>query len=179
MRSSKVLGWLYPLALVLPLLLAACGGSSGGGNNPPNFSLQLNPATLPLQPGQSGTTQLTLTPQNGFTGQVRLGVSGAPHGVQVSFERNPWNITGPNPQSQTVTVAVGPSVSPGNYTLTLSATSGSPTRPATLQLTVQAGGGSAGQSWWVVQTGETLNEVAYGNGLFVAVGDGSTILTSP
>lgn len=76
-------------------------------------------------------------------------------------------------------MAVGPSVSPGNYTLTLSATSGSPTRPATLQLTVQAGGGSAGQSWRVVQTGETLNEVAYGNGLFVAVGDGSTILTSP
>uniref|UniRef100_UPI001F07DC84 COG1470 family protein n=1 Tax=Thermus caldifontis TaxID=1930763 RepID=UPI001F07DC84 len=144
----------------------------------PDFTLSLNPTSLTVQQGGSGTTTLTLTPQNGFTGQVSLSVNGALPGMGVSWQENPWSITGPNPQSQVVTVSADATVSPGDYTLTVTATGGSVTRTATLQVTVQ-GGGSAGQSWRVVQTYPPLNEVTYGNGLFVAVGDGGAILTSP
>lgn len=101
---------------------------------PPDFNISLNPTSLSVQQGGSGSTTLTLTPQNGFQGQVNLSVSGAPPGVQIGFQHNPWNISGT--QTQAVTVSVGTSASPGNYTLTLTATGGTVTKTANLNLTI-------------------------------------------
>jgi hypothetical protein len=47
-------------------------------NAPPSFTLSLNPTSLTVQQGGSGTTQLTITPQNGFTGTISLSLAGAP-----------------------------------------------------------------------------------------------------
>jgi hypothetical protein len=64
--------------------VSAPGGGGGGGGGPPDFTISLNPASLNIQQGASGTTQLTITPQNGFTGTVNLSLVGAPSGVTLS-----------------------------------------------------------------------------------------------
>jgi len=80
---------LYGAGLLVALLLAlaACGtsgggsgggggggdgGGGGGGGGSPDFTISLSPDSLTVQQGLSGTTQLTITPQGGFTGTVSL-----------------------------------------------------------------------------------------------------------
>jgi hypothetical protein len=172
---------LYGAGLLAALLLtlAAHGSSS------PDFTISLNPASLSIQQGGSSTTTLTITPQNGFTGTVNLSLVGAPSGVTLSPTR--VSVTGSSPVFQDLTVSVAASVAPNTYNLQLRATSGSLTKTAGLSLTVTAsggggggGGGGAGTTW-TLRTSGTSNDlygVTYGNGLFVAVGEEGTILTS-
>jgi hypothetical protein len=103
---------------------------------PPNFTISLNPANLTVQQGSSGTTTLTVTPQNGFTGAVGLSLVGAPSGVTLS----PANVTvsGSSPVNQSLTVNVGSGVAPGTYSLQVRATSGSLTKTTGLSLNVTA-----------------------------------------
>ena len=51
--------------LVLGAVLTAC-------SRPPDFTISLNPTSLTVQQGSSGTTTLIITPQSGFTGTVNL-----------------------------------------------------------------------------------------------------------
>jgi len=143
----------------------------------PDFTLSLNPTSLTLQPGQSGTTTLTITPQGGFTGTVSLSLVGAPSGVTLS--PTSVNVTGSGPVTRDLTLSVGSGVAPGAYSLQVRATSGSLTKTANLSLTVSApGGGEAGTTWTSRNLGNLLQAVTYGNGLFVAVGYNGAILTS-
>jgi uncharacterized membrane protein len=103
---------------------------------PPDFALSLNPTSLTVQQGSSGTTRLTITPQNGFTGTVNLELVGAPSGVTLS--PTSVSVTGSGPVSQDLTVSVAASVAPGTYNLQVRATSGSLTKTANLSLTVTA-----------------------------------------
>jgi hypothetical protein len=176
---------LYGAGLLVALLLtlAAHGSSS------PNFTISLNPTSLTVQQGSSGTIRLTITPQGGFTGTVSLSLVGAPSGVTLS--PTSVSVTGSSPVTRNLTVSVGSGVAPGTYNLQVRATSGSLTKTAGLSLTVTASGGGggggggsgAGTTWTLRFPGfNDLNGVTYGNGLFVAVGgspDSSTILTSP
>jgi hypothetical protein len=149
-----------------------------------DFTLSLNPASLTLQPGQSGTTTLTITPQNGFTGTVNLSlVDGSGNPVPgITLSPTSVSVTGPSPVTQDLTLSVDSGVAPGTYNLQVRATSGSLTKTANLSLTVSApGGGGAGTTWTLRTSGTStfLNDVTYGNGLFVAVGAVGAILTSP
>jgi hypothetical protein len=80
-----------------------------------DFTLSLNPTSLTVQQGSSGTTTLTITPQNGFTGTASLSLVGAPSGVSLS----PTSVTvsGSSPVNQTFTVNVGSGVALGTYNL--------------------------------------------------------------
>ncbi|WP_413217192.1 hypothetical protein ACLWNE_10405 [Thermus oshimai] len=124
-----------------PLTLQATSGSLTKTVNlsltvtgAPNFTLSLNPTSLSVPQGGSGTPTLTLTPQNGFTGTVTLSLQGAPSGVTLS--PTSVNVTGSSPVTQTLTLAVASSVPQGTYPLTLQATSGSLTKTVNLSLTV-------------------------------------------
>jgi hypothetical protein len=144
---------------------------------PPTFTLSLNPPSLTVQQGQSGTTALTVTPQNGFTGSVSLALENqdgtpVPSGITLS----PTSVAVSNSSSvtQTLTLNVGASVPTGTYALRVKASSGSLTRTANLSLTVTMP--------WTARASGTSNNlygVTYGGGTFVAVGSGGTILTSP
>ena len=180
---------LYGARLLLVALLLTLAAHGSGS---PDFTLSLNPTSLTVQQGSSGTTQLTITPQNGFTGTVNLSLVGAPSGVTLS--PTSLNVRGTRPATQSLTVRVAGSVATGTYNLQVRATSGSLTKTANLRLTVSASGGGGGGrknepgATWTSRTsqGNALFGVAYVNGLFVAVGGysnslsfASVILTSP
>jgi hypothetical protein len=101
------------------------------------FDLTLFPASLTLQPGQSGTTTLTITPQGGFTGTVNLSlVDGSGNPVPgITLSPTSVSVTGPF-STHNLTVNVASSVAPGTYSLQVRATSGSLTGTANLSLTV-------------------------------------------
>jgi hypothetical protein len=98
----------------------------------PNFSLSDAPGSLSIAQGSSGTSTISVTPQNGFTGSVSLSASGLPSGVTASF--NPSSTTG----TSTLTLTASSTATTGTATVTITGTSGSLTHTTTLSLTVTA-----------------------------------------
>ena len=78
--------------------------------------------------GTSGTTYVNVNPQYGFAGQVNLSVSGLPSGVTASFSANPVT------ESSTLTVTAGSTAPVGQYTLTITGTSGTQISTTTITL---------------------------------------------
>ncbi|WP_240307617.1 M66 family metalloprotease [Thermus caldifontis] len=121
------------LVLVLVLLLGAC--NSLFPNRPTgDFALELNPPTLTVIQGQTQPFTLTLTPQNGFTGTVSLALVNPPPGITLS--PGSLTVTGPNPVTQTLTLAAGPSTPTGTYNLFVRGQGGGLVQEASLTLEV-------------------------------------------
>ena len=68
-----------------------------------DFQLSVNPTTLTIVAGQSGTATFTVTPQNGFNSQVSFACSGLPSEATCSF--NPTSVT-PNGAAISSTLTV-------------------------------------------------------------------------
>jgi hypothetical protein len=98
------------------------------------LALAASPASQSVLPGGSTAYTATVTSTNGFAGMVTFGMVGLPAGIGASF--NPPSITGAG--SSTVNVTASNSVSPGSYTLTLTASSGSLAATSTVALVVQS-----------------------------------------
>ncbi|MEV6617505.1 M20/M25/M40 family metallo-hydrolase [Streptomyces sp. NPDC051051] len=130
-----------------------------------DFSVAASPASGTADRGTSVATTVATATTNGSPQTVNLSASGAPSGVNVSF--SPATLT--SGQSSTATFAVGSSVVPGTYPITLTGT-GAVTRTATYTLTVKGtgtcqpgqlvvnGGFESGTSPW---TGDTAAIGAY------------------
>src|SRR5258708_16659705 len=95
------------------------------------FSLSASP--YPLPQGGNGTTPITVTPQNGFTGSVALSVSGLPSGVTAS----PFNPAS-TMSTSVLTLSATSTAATGNYSVMIMGTSGMLSHTATLNLTVNA-----------------------------------------
>jgi hypothetical protein len=140
---------------------------------PPDFAISLNPTSLTVQQGSSGTTQLTVTPQNGFTGTVSLALvdsSGNPV-PGIALSPTSVSVTGPGPVTQDLTVSVDNSVAAGTYSLQLKAVRGSLVKTAPLDLTVttSSSGGGSGSSTTV-----TVKQQGNGSSLvYYRVGSGN------
>jgi len=117
-----------------PLTLSATGGGvthlttvvvvvPSVATSTPDFALSLTPNALTLASGQSGTSNASISPTNGFTGNVSYTVSGAPAGLQAAF----------NGATLTVT---NTSAAAGSYALTVTSTSGTLTHTTTLTVQV-------------------------------------------
>lgn len=109
--------------------------AAAGGDD---FTLTLNPATLALAPGGNQTVMVNLNRNGGFTGNVTLALEGAIVGngadkISGSFTPNPAS-----GGSSTLSIAVGTSVPPGDYSLTVRGTGGNTNRPVILKVTVTA-----------------------------------------
>ena len=98
----------------------------------PTFLLSASPNNVSMNPGGSGSSTITLTPQYGFSGSATLSVSGLPNGVTASWGTNP--ITG----TSLLTLNASSTATPGPATLTIAGTSGSLTVSTTLSLTITA-----------------------------------------
>jgi subtilase family serine protease len=97
----------------------------------PDFSLSASPSSLSVSRGTKGTTTVSITPSNGFTGSVTLSASGLPHKVSASFAPNPAS------SSSTLTLTVGRRATTGAFTVTITGTSGALTHKTTITLLVQ------------------------------------------
>jgi hypothetical protein len=101
----------------------------------PYFTLSASPSTLSLTPGGApGTTMISLTSANGFTGTVTLSANilGAPAGVTVGF--SPASITGSG--TSTVTVSTTSATPAGTLMVAVTGTGsgGIQTQPAFVTL---------------------------------------------
>lgn len=115
-------------------------GSGGGGGSTSNFSLALSAAQASVQQGGSATATVRTATTSGDAESVRLSASGAPSGVDVSFQ--PGTVT--SGQNATMSVQVGSSVAAGTYPITVTGTAASGSHSATYALTVTTSGGGGG-----------------------------------
>jgi hypothetical protein len=114
---------------------ASNGGVTGAASvtvtgAPPDFSLSVSPTLVTIGRGGTATYTVRIAPINGFTGSVKLSVSGAPTGSTVTFG------TSPAGSSSTFTVRTSTSGPKGTFTLRVTGTSATLVRSATTTLRV-------------------------------------------
>jgi hypothetical protein len=120
----------------------------------PSFTLSVTPASQTVTAGSSVTYAVSVSPLKGFTGTVDLTVSG----VGLTSELTPSSISDGS-GSSVLQVATAPYTYPGTYGLTITATSGSLSKSASVTLKVmpQNNDGTA-ENWlgykWDFQNGE-------------------------
>ena len=120
----------YLLLLVASVMvLAGCGQPAQ-----PNFEIKLNPTSASVNQGQSASTTLSITPQNGFSGTVALSLQNPPAGVSVS--PTSVNVTGQGSQNFTISFTTTNATPTGTHTLTLVASQGSLSKTTSFTLTV-------------------------------------------
>jgi len=96
----------------------------------PSFTISASPSSLAIALGGQGTSTITITPANGFSGNVMFSVSGLPNGVTSGISPNPTS------SETTLTLTATNSAATGASVLTVTGTSGSLTATATVNLTV-------------------------------------------
>jgi uncharacterized membrane protein len=110
-----------------------------GGTAASDFTIAVDPATLSVAAGASGTAAVNITRTGTFTGAVALTATGAPEGVTVAFD--PASADG---ATSTATITVASTVVAGNYPIEIHGTaSGQTTQSVTLTLTVTTTSASA------------------------------------
>ncbi len=98
----------------------------------PTFALY-GGGTVSVGQGSSGTSYIDITPQYGFSGSVSLAASGLPSGVSASFSPNPTTGT-----SSMLTLTASSSTPTGQYTVTITGTSGTQIASTILTLMISA-----------------------------------------
>jgi len=96
-----------------------------------DFSISASPSSLTIHRTGSGSTTITITALNGFTGTVSLSTGALPAGVTAAF--NPTTVTGSGTSTLTFTSS---GASRGTFTITVTGTSGSLTHSTTITLTI-------------------------------------------
>lgn len=110
----------------------------------PDFTVTGNAINIPA-PGANGTSVITVTPSEGFTGSIKFScaVNGGPAGAidtPACSIADPPAITGTQPVTSTLTITTQGTTSPGNYIAAVSASSsassGAISRSVNLAVTV-------------------------------------------
>ncbi len=112
----------------------------------PNFAINSNPTSLTVPQDSSGTISITLTSVNSFSGTITLSATVSPSGPQASFNPSSVTLTSGGSASSTLTVSTAAStsgyystpipVSQGNYSVNVTASSGSLSHSTPVSLTV-------------------------------------------
>jgi hypothetical protein len=139
--------------------------------NPASFSLSPNPASQSIAQGASTSYGINVIPTNGFSGTVNFGVSGLPTGATATF--NPASVSGSG--STTLSITTTAAIAIGSYPLTVTGSSGTLSKTASLTLTIaQAGGGSINFANGFSSAGMQLNGSATLSGSALQLTDGAT-----
>jgi len=104
----------------------------------PNYSLAASPSTLNVTQGNDGTSTITVSAVNSFSGTVDFTVTalGQPAGVTASL--NPTSVAGSG--ASTLTVSTTASTPRANFPIAVTGTSGTLTQTAYVTLTVSLSG---------------------------------------
>jgi hypothetical protein len=98
----------------------------------PAFFLAASPGSVSVGEGGSGTSAISIAPENGFSGSVTFSASNLPGGVTAAFNPNPATST------STVTFTAGATTPVGTYTVNVNGVSGTVHDTTSLQITVTA-----------------------------------------
>jgi hypothetical protein len=115
---------------------AASGQSCGPGaayvfgSSGPLYTLSAAPSSLTVLQGGQGTSTITITPWNGFSGSVSFSASGLPGGVTAAFSPDPAT------SASTLTLTANGTATAGTATVLVIGTSGNLTQITPLTLTV-------------------------------------------
>jgi len=104
--------------------------------NVQDFTLAVNPSSLSLAAGTSGTVTISVASMAGFTGPVSLSAVCTPSGPRLSLSSSTVSLSSGGSGTSTLTVRTLHKTPPGTYTITITAASGSLTHTATVVLTV-------------------------------------------
>jgi hypothetical protein len=99
---------------------------------PPDFSVAATPSSQTASRGKSTSYSVSVTPSNGFSGNVNFSVTGLPSGATASFTPNSVSGSG----SSTLTINTTSATPIGTYTLTIAASSGTLTNSTQVTLAV-------------------------------------------
>ena len=102
----------------------------------PDFSVSASPSALTIGAGASGSSTITVTSLNGFSGTVLLTAS-APTGLSAALDPSSLAIASGGSNSSKLSVTVSPDTPAGAYTVTVTGTSGSLSHSATVTVNVQ------------------------------------------
>jgi subtilase family serine protease len=95
------------------ILVSALGGGGGGGGNGAQFVLSSNPTSITIaNPGGTGSSTITVTPVNGFTGSVALSCALVPASSTVKISctiPSPVNVSGNTPTALLTVLTTGSS----------------------------------------------------------------------
>jgi uncharacterized repeat protein (TIGR01451 family) len=89
-----------------------------------DFAVSASPPSQTVNPGNSTTYTVTVTPAGGFTGSVALSVSGLSVDATGGFIPSSLTITDSSAKSSVLTITTTSLTPPGTYTLNISATGG-------------------------------------------------------
>ena len=133
-RSTQV------FLIAVTLFTAACGGGGGTGGvqSPPapDFSLALSTTSISVaQGGTSAPIDVSITPQNGFSGSVQVSFGELPAGVTTS-PACPFSVAAG--QSVPVSFGADSNTSPGQFNVTATGTGGTLSHSQTVSLAIQA-----------------------------------------
>lgn len=107
------------LGLAIPVCTAGCGGGGGGGGGiqppppQPDFTISLSSSSVSLlQGGTSSPVTVSVTSENGFSGNVQITLAGMPSGIISSPARPfPWS----RAKTQRWCLALPSMPPPGNF----------------------------------------------------------------
>ncbi|NLJ08728.1 MAG: hypothetical protein GX438_00110 [Treponema sp.] len=138
------------------------------GETAPDFTLSLRPSSIVISPNRSGTTNLTLNPQNGFTGTVNLSLIDTSGNVVPGLTLIPAiiKVNSSLKITQPLTISTSASVPQGNYSLIVQAIKDNLYKEVVLSVTVMQSLPDSILSAWQFGTAEG----DYANALAVDAG---------
>jgi kumamolisin len=104
----------------------------------PTFSISASPSSVSVVQGNTGTSTISTTAENGFSSTITLSYSGQPSGVTVTFAPNP--IASPGTGTSVATFNVISGTTTGTYPITITGTdsTGTIVNSTSVSLTVTA-----------------------------------------
>jgi len=105
-----------------------------GASDTPGFFLSASQASISAVIGGSTSTQISVTPQGGFAGEVTFSATGLPAGATALFSPPSWTGSG----SSLLTLTTSSTSPAGSYPITIHGISGSLEHTQSLNLTVNA-----------------------------------------
>jgi uncharacterized repeat protein (TIGR01451 family) len=157
--ASWTFKWTAPDSDVGPVTFYVAGNQANGDHNSsgdniyftfasstfqppaPDFSVSVSPPSKTFEQGSGATYTVTVTPLNGFTGQVTLAVTGLPPANAVpNFQPAQLTFNDSTPQSSAFNVSTNGLVETGTTTFNVTASSGQLSHTAQATMNIVAGG---------------------------------------
>lgn len=114
----------------------ATGNAVQVGSTSPDFGLGASPGSLVITRGSSGTSFVSVTSVNNFTGVVSLIATVTPSGLTLSLNASSVPVPPMGLGTSSLTVSTTTTTAAGSYTVSVTGTNGNITQSTTIEVTV-------------------------------------------